>query len=357
MLPGIEDCAGAGMAFGDLVERYLDQRSAADDYKTDGGAVYVRKYCQALRPNFERFPVLNFCKPDGNQVLLSFRRELWDRGLSPRTVKNYLHQAVAVLRWASAQTPPLFPADLLPVVPAASRRGQKLNMPRFLSWTEADFRVLREHFADDVVATRRLGPSADYGDWVGRRRLALSLAFYTGMHAVDCLQARGAWLSVDMGRYWRHNSKSGTVIRPEPFDMPAQLRLDCEEELSWRGLNCWNAGAGPGDEGERVTCDWKAPSDMLARATKRLFPDGSRCGFTFPIARRSFVRELTIRGWRTHEVSAIMGHVDGKMVDEIYRHCNELGIVSPTRVPWSLASGPNGKPTRTGDVLPFSAVK
>ena len=88
----------------------------------------------------------------------------------------------------------------------------------------------------------------------------------------------------------------------------------------------------------------------------RLFPDKSRPDFTFRIARRSTVREYTLRGWRTEEIAAILGHVDTQMVSRIYRRMSELHLIAKVRTPWGIASGPDGAPTGTGKLLSFRSA-
>jgi hypothetical protein len=341
-LPGLT----GGATFRDLVGSYLDGR----DYATTGGASYVADCCRRIVADLGHFAVTDLAAPQGEAVLRSWRDRMWAAGLSNRTVNNHLHQFAAIWRWARTGGRRLVgeTADL----PTAIRQNQALSNPIFEFWTEADFRHFRAHLFDEAVRTGGLsrrcgGDAAGVADYIARRRLYLSLAFYTGAHVRDLDTWSADFLSVEMGRYERHNSKSARCVAPCWFDMPEQLQIDCAAELERRGG--WRAGelvaGGP----------WRQSTRTLAKATARLFPDGDRAPFTFRIARRSTVRELTLRGWPTHEIAAVLGHVDGRMVETIYRRCSELGIVSPVRVPWRCGSGPRGGPTQTGRILPFAA--
>jgi hypothetical protein len=124
--------------------------------------------------------------------------------------------------------------------------------------------------------------------------------------------------------------------------------LDCEAELERRSLPRFPIG-------EVVTGGpWHQPTRVLGPACDRLWPDGSRPRWTFQLARRSTVWEYTVRGWSTHEIATVLGHVDDRMIRDVYRRCCELGIISPVRVPWSVASGPHGGPSRMAPVLSFT---
>jgi hypothetical protein len=341
-LPGLEE---QGLLVSDLVGRYLDGR----DFDTEGGASYVAGLCRRLKKDFASLTVENLSGPAGEAVIRKWRDRLWAEGLSNKTCNNLLHQLAAILRWGRSGGRRL--TGDLPDMPSAVRRGQNLSVPVFEFWTEADFRVLRDKCFVAPEQRRGLsrwcgGDSDRIADYVARRKLYLSLAFYTGAHTGDLDRWRGEWMSVAMGRYERHNAKSARCVSPCWFDMPEQLLLDCRAEVERLGRE-WRPGelvaGGP----------WRGVSEVMARATRRIFPDGSRPVFTMRLARRSTVREYTLRGWRTHEVSAILGHVDNTMVQEIYRRVSELGLVSPVRVPWTIASGPRGEPTRTGKLIPF----
>jgi integrase len=348
-LPGI---GGPALTVGELISQYLDGR----DYDTAAGRLYVARYCAGIRKRLGRLPASALAGADGEVVLRKWRDELWKRPgllgkpMANQTVKNYLFQVLAVLRWVVARDRKLFP---WPLPRVGGEYGVKyvrpdtvLRKPIFDFFSEGDLRALRDGGFEDWRKYRRFGAGTE--DRIGQCRLVLSWAFYTGMHAGDCKRVVPEWFSLDMGRFWRHNTKSASSVDVEPFDMPEQLVLDCEEEQRRIGRS-WR-------EGEQVCGpEWRAPSDSINRACRRLGLKSKRGRpFSFPLARRSCVRELAIRGWRVHEIAAYLGHIDDDMVRTTYEHCSELGLVSPVRVAWRLGSGPGGRPTNTAPVLRFA---
>lgn len=340
LLPGIEN---PGMLVRELCDLYEEGR----DYDTDGGALYVHRYISRIKEDLGHLSVRQLAAPDGETVLRTWRDKLWERELANKTVRNFLTQMFAILRWGRSGGRRL--TGDLPEKPNAVRRGQTLAALVFDYWVEGDFRELRERFADEWVRMGRLPPDRAF-DIIAKRKLYLSFAFYTGMHTEDLNKLSADWVSVAMGRYERHNTKSARAVKPEWFDMPEQLQLDCEAELSRIGRD-WLPG--------ELICGgrWKAPCDSLTRAAKRLgLASAMGQGWQNKLARRSMVREYTIRGWRTHEISALLGHVDERMVQEVYRKCTELGLVSSVRVPWSRVSGPNGAPTQSARTFRLTAV-
>jgi hypothetical protein len=349
-LPGLDDpelCLSA------VIEKYLEDREG--DFGTDAGGQYVRDYCRRVAGELGHMRVAELTGQAGRTVVKEWRKRLWDRGLSNLTVHNYLHALRAILVWGADDRELCGPLPKWPKGGGA-RPGQTLRSPVFETWPEADFLHLRGHLFDECLrwgGLNKLCGSADaVAEYIARRQAWLSLAFYTGLHPFDLNRWRGDWLYLDAGRYERHNHKSASSVDPAPFDMPEQLRLDLCALLDHLGKSRFG-------ESEIVTCGhwpaWGEWSRTIAKAVPRLFPQGGRCRFTSQVARRSTIWEYTIRGWRTHEIAAIVGHVDTQMIDRIYRRCDALGLVSPVRVAWTVASGPGGRPTRTGKVIPFAA--
>jgi hypothetical protein len=228
--------------------------------------------------------------------------------------------------------------------------------PRWEHWTEQDFRLLRERWADRIIAKGKwsqwLGPDrARWEDEVAKRKLYLSVAYYTGMHTADLDRVPGEWLAWEVGRYRRENQKSARCIRPAIFDMPEQLRIDCEAEVRRLGRQ-W----GPSD----LVCGgpWPGGTKLCGRATLFLWPDERTrpAAFTFRLARRSTAWEYCVRGWPAEQIAEILGHVDRTMVDEVYRRCDQLGLISDRRLPWTVGSAPRGAPrTSRAKLLAFPA--
>lgn len=346
-LPGLEK---PGLRMLDLIDLYLDAR--ADDYDTDGGRDYVRDYCGYVREGLGHLAVEDMAGKLGTAALKAWRAIMWKDGWKGRSVRNAMNMALAILAWGQDDG-----RELTGPLPRRPKRfaptGQHLSEPRFETMTETDFRLFREHWADEGLHWGSIGKwcriwQIEPADYIARRKLHLSLAFYTGAHDEDLHTWRGEYLAVEQGRYERHNTKSARAVRPAWFDMPEQLQRDCEEELRRRGLPRF-------PEKEIVTGQrpWAGATRTLGDACDRLWPDHSRPRFTFQTARRSTVWEYTVRGWNAHEIATILGHVDETMVREVYRRCSELGIISPVRVPWTVASGPHGGPSALAPVLEF----
>jgi hypothetical protein len=345
-LPGLER---PGLLVRDLVEMYLDSRS--EDYETKGGRGYVEDYCGYVRAGLGHLPVEGMVGKLGTAALKEWRGVLWRKGWKGRSVRNVVNMAIAILSWGQEDE-----RELTGPLPKRPKRfaptGQPLGEPRFETMTEADFRTFRQHCFDEALHWGSLsklfsGDRAAIADYIARRQLYLSLAFYTGAHPEDLNTWRGEYLSVDVGRYERHNTKSAKAVAPVSLDMPEQLQIDCIDELRRRDLPRFPIGeviAGP---------PWRGATRTTSAVCRRLWTDGSRPAFTFQLARRSTVWEYTVRGWSTHEIATVLGHVDEKMVREVYRRCSQLGIISPVRVPWTCSSGPHGRPSAIAPVLAF----
>jgi hypothetical protein len=346
LLPGLER---PGLRMHDLVDLYLDAR--ADDHATKGGRAYVYDYAGFVRNGLGHLTVEDLAGKLGTAALKEWRGILWGKGWGGRSVRNALNMAMAILAWGQDDGREL--SGPLPRRPKRfAQTGKPMADPRFEVMTEVDFRSFREHWADEGLHWGSLAKwcaiwRVPVQDYVASRRLYLSLAFYTGAHPEDLNAWKGEDLSVDVGRYTRHNTKSARCVRPAPLDMPEQLQLDCEAELRRRGILRF-----PPDE-LVAGGPWVRPCRSLGQMCARLWPDGSRPRWTFQLARRSCVWEYTVRGWSAHEISIVLGHVDDRMVQEVYRRCSQLGIISPVRVPWAVASGPHGGPSRMAPVLPF----
>jgi|WetSurMetagenome_2_1015567.scaffolds.fasta_scaffold03424_2 hypothetical protein len=352
-LPGIE---APGLTMGrrsdgtpGLVDFYLDARKL-EGYDSDGGEEHVVSCCRRVAKAIGHLSVEELAGDTGSAALERWKAKMWQAGLAHATVRNLLHQAIAVLRWGRTGQRRL--TGILPDCPRYIRQGKVLRQIVYDTLPEADFRTFRTRCFEQGMRQLEGCYTVDGAvDFIARRQLALSFSFYTGAHFDDADGLRGCYLSVDVGRYERHNTKSQKCVGPSPFDMPEQLQLDCEAELRRRDLPRF-----PPDElvtrGRWGT--WHHATRTFAAVVSRLWPDGSRCVPTFPVLRRSTVWEYTVRGWRTHEIAEILGHVDERMIQNVYRRCSMLGLISASRVPWTLRSGPRGEPTRTGDVVRFA---
>lgn len=337
MLPGLER---PGLTVRELALMYEESRDPDS---------YVRDYCKFVRAGIGHLAVESMAGKLGTAALRAWRDDLRDRRKwSPRTIRNALNMALAILAWGQDDG-----RELTGQLPKKPKHGP-LPPPIFRTLPEADFRHLRAHLFDEAIHWGTLGRfcarvGCTVEDYIARRQLMLSFGFYTGAHPEDANTLRGEYLSVDVGRYERHNTKSSRVVGPDVFDMPEQLQIDCAEELRRRDLPRF-----PPDEIVTGPWPWRQSSRVLAAACVRLWPDGPARFADFRTLRRSCVWEYTVRGWRTHEIAAIVGHVDETMIRTVYRRCTQLGLVSETRKPWNLGTGPRGEPTRTGQILRFA---
>jgi integrase len=184
--------------------------------------------------------------------------------------------------------------------------------------------------------------------YVAQRKLGLSVAYYTGMHTLDVWDFRGGDVGLDIGRYVRRNSKSAGCIRPEAFDMPEGLRRDLEAERARLGRDF---GA------DELICGgpWgMGQSNCLERACRLAHLPRANLRTTF---RHSTVYNYLLCGWSERDVADILGHVDQRMIREVYRHLSVTAVRSPVRVPWTyenVTSMPwRSRPRSAGQVLPF----
>lgn len=348
-LPGLGEPANtAGVPLASVIAQYTTLRSYAGNSRA--GAAWVHRICRAIAADLGTLPIAAFGNTvDGQTIVCTWQQKLWDRGLSGHTCKGYLSVLFAVLTWARGKG--LLAA--IPDNPGGCRPGEVAYTPIWEHWTEGDFRILRERWAEDALRRGRwrqhLGPDrATWIDCVARRSLYLSLGYYTGMHTADLDRVPSDWLSWEVGRYRRENSKSARCVRPAVFDMPEQLQRDCAAEVERLGR--------PWYQGELVAGGpWPGSTEVLARACRRIWPENRPPLWTFRLARRSTAWEYCIRGWSAEQIAEILGHVDRTMVDEVYRRCDELGIISDRRLPWTIGSAPRGEPrTARAKLLPFA---
>lgn len=354
-LPGLGGKPGVTLA--DAILTYVDGR----DYDRDSSEVYVRGLCGRISRQLGHLSLGDLDGRAGNLILLRWVESLRDgkahglkKPLGPHTVQNYLKQLMAVLRDA-------LDAGQVRALPREPRRlGEKAGpvyIPQYEHWVEADFRKLREGWGEWVMRmnawTRFLGHDREvWKDFIAKRSLYLSIAYYTGLHTADLDRVPAEWLSWEVGRYRRENTKSAACVRPAVFDMPEQLQADCAEEAR----RCHDLGKPWRPEDLVCGGVWSRPYDVLWTVCKRIWPEERTrpVRWNFRLARRSTAWEYCIRGWQAEQIAEILGHVDRKMVDEVYRRCDQLGLISPVRLPWKIGTAPRGQArTSSAKVLDF----
>jgi integrase len=319
---------GAPVYVGALLDRwYMEKR-----YGSAGAARYGKTYTRVVRCELGEYKLTDFAPPAGNARLAAYVGSLIANGNAGRTIRNKLSTIEQALRlavergWLAAM--PLHPRELPQKAP-----------PSFHWITDKMFRALRSEVlrcASFSQLRRSIGKKPTTDDlalYVERRRMYLSWLFYTGCHHHDADHATADWLFLDGRAYIRHNNKSAACVPDEQFEMPEPLYEDLRalERLQGR----------PFYPGESFTGGpWLNVSRALQDAAKALqFPHGVNPS----ILRRSYAREMILRGYTIQEVSDRMGHADQRMLIEIYHRTPRPSGHPRSR--WTLqSSAPTGAP-------------
>lgn len=314
----------------------LDAWQAGKRVDSAGSASYVKLYARLVRADLASYQLSSFAPPEGNQRLIAYVGELERRQLSGRTVRNRVSIVEQVLRHAAGlgwiASPPLHPR----MPPKAA--------PIFRWLTEAMFRSLRAEVYKGVslAEMRRAAveTDAELELFVARRRMYLSWLFYTGVHHYDADHATADWLFIDGRAYIRHNNKSARCVQDEQFEMPEPLYADLRELEALQGRPFFPAESFTGGP-------WPECSRVMQKAAVRLkFPHGANPS----ILRRSYAREMYLRGYTVREVADRMGHADERMLKEIYvRTPRGEGRVKSRWITPSAA--PGGSPSGMAVVL------
>lgn len=313
----------------------IDRWAAEKRYDREGSARYGKTYTRLVRSDLGGYSLAEFMPPQGNGRLAGYVRALEARELSGRTIRNYLSIIEQALRFA-VERGWLVQAPLHPRLPPKA--------PPVFRWlTHQMFRALRaeifrgvslnEMQRTGVADAHQLALHVEY------RRIYLSWIFYTGAHHHDADTATTDWLFLDGEAYIRHNNKSSRVVQDEQFEMPLFLLDDLRalEKLLGR----------PFYPGESFTGGpWPECARVMQKAAKRLkFPHGANPS----ILRRSYAREMYLRGYTVREVADRMGHVDERMLTEIYVRTPRGGGRVKSRWDRTLAVG--GLPSGLAQIL------
>ena len=300
----------------------LEACGKARRFRTVAGKCYWWNHARAVRRGLGAYRLESFAPPEGNARLRAYVAELERRGQAGRTIRNRLTIAVEVLHHAVAEGW----LRAMPALPDASRLPPKAA-PVFLYVTEAQFREWRARLLAGLTVgeahrIRGVRTADDVRVYVERRRFFVSWCFYTGAHAYDAAHVQGGDLLLDFGAYIRRNHKSARCIEPRRYMMPPPLLEDVRalcEVVGRPPLLDEELGGGPWPNG---------PKTLNATAAALGFPHG----VTAKVLRRSFVREMAIRGVPDQDVADMLGHADTRMIREIYRGCAPQGAL--TASPW-----------------------
>ena len=259
---------GAAMAY----------RQRAQPAATPGGQKWRDQYLRAVVSELGGERLSAFAPPGGNVRLNQYFLRLRERGFSPKTIRGRLSLLGQVLRDAAVhgELPGL---PLMPRVAGCALRS--VEYPRI---AERDLRAIM----NQVTV---------------QRRTYLSVGFYLGLHtadietfSIDCLLSGDAWI--------RRNTKSRSVPDAQ-FPLPRACAADLDLAVSELGSDPLRGLTGG---------PWSHRDEQLGPICREL-------GVVVPcgrILRRSCVWELASRGWSERECAEYLGHVDQRMVREVY---------------------------------------
>ena len=304
----------------------LDLWQPTHEAATLGGEKYVRQYASTVRTELGNVPLADFAGRTGTLRLQLYRDELGVKGLCPKTRHNRLSLVGQVLRFTVGEG--LLAG--LPVMPRARMQGEKAIAPVFDYIDEATFRALRAFIytveRNWAGTAASLWPAAKFPTlsaagrlerlkiYIEARRLYLSVGYYTGMRTVDLDGTIGADFSPDFGRHRRRSSKTANTTKDSWLDSPEQLSLDVKAARLAMGGK-FNASAS-------VTGGtWLNVAVTMRDAQTAL---GMTVSPTPRILRRSFVRQLALRGWPLNRVREHLGHsAESAMLLSVYQDCPE----------------------------------
>ena len=304
---------GAPVLFAGALDRWQETKR----YDTDGGKAWGDKYARLIRRELGAYRLGEFAPPAGTDRMRSYVESLERQKRSGRTIRNRVFPAMQVLRFALER-------GWLPALPLLPRLPAKAA-PVLLYITEAMFRQLRA-----AIFPKGTPPSVATAEEIARRRLYLSWEFYTGVHTIDADCMTADLLFLDGRAYVRHNNKSAQHVEDQQFEMPDPLYEDFRELEALLGR--------PFYPGEAVTGGpWPHAARVMGSAARRLrFPHPVNPR----ILRRSYVREMVLKGYEVQEIADRMGHVDIKMVREIYNSMPRPGGHPRSR--WTLSPSTGG---------------
>lgn len=304
---------------------------------TKGGLRYVDEYIRAIVRELGHLDVAAFEPPHGTELWADYTAQCKQRGLSVKSRSNRNNMLLQLLQFCQGRGWLV----AIPGEPEARLPGDPpRNAPDWQWLTETDFREVRarihENWQDGnagsafraMAKRRKVHPEA----LRAQLRLYLSVAFYAGLHTSDLDGLLSDHLSWQMGTYLRVNSKSAHCIPVRAFDMPEQLQLDCAEEIA-RLQRHWYAG--------EPVCGgaWDNNTREITRIVKRMGGEveGLPVPLNFRVLRRSTAYHYCLLGWDEREVSEVLGHVDQRMIREVYLRV-PVSLRSSAKLDWTNAN-------------------
>lgn len=316
----------AAVTFGYACDKFEPEKARARE-RTEGGKAYVAQYLKAIRAELGHVDVAAFEPPHGTTLLENYRNELADRGFGAKTRRNRVFMVQQILTFCQERGWLL----RMPKRPRACVDGERLNDPEYHWITETDFRLLRAELYRGGASCLRgeIRDPAEREHYPHRRRLYLSVGFYTGMHTADLDRLTGEHLAWQLGTFLRSNQKSHRAVPERRFMMPEQLQLDCAAEVKRLG-RMWRP--------DELVCggEWNKPTTRLIKAGKRL-PEPLDVPPTLRVMRRSCAYHLCLLGWSERDVAEYLGHVDQTMIRAVYARV-PVELRSPVKLPWTNAN-------------------
>jgi integrase len=307
----------------------LDAWQRAKRYDTEGGKEWGDKYTKLLRRELGDYRLSEFAPPVGSARLAAYVDELRRRELSGRTIRNRVFLARQVMLFAVER-------GWLPAAPTLPRMPPRAA-PVFRWLTEAMFRALRS-----AIFPPGTPPAVATAEIIARRRVYLSWLFYTGVHTADADTFSADQLFLEGRQYIRHNAKAAGGVDDEQFEMPEPLYCDLMELQGLVGRPFFPAEPVSGGP-------WPHVARVMGAAALRLgFPHGANPR----ILRRSYAREMVLRGYTVREIADRMGHTDERMLNEIYKRTPRPAGQVKSR--WQLADVGPGTHSGMARVLQIS---
>lgn len=321
--PGAQLELGARNApelFSDALDAWVAERT----YDTTAGERGAKQVITAVRRDFGAYRLAEFADPvEGRARLLAWLRSV--ASLSGVTVRWRLSVVFNVFRLCVERgwlrIAPTLPDDYsLPKI--ARSKFEYTDNPTFRAARAECFRG---------ASGRTLACAEATGESVAiyceRRRVGYSIVMYTGLHPRDVFGDDAdferdhpdefvpgftdAHCSLDFGIYVRENSKSAGCVPVEQFPMPEWLIHDLRGLLALLERAAFLPG-------ERIAGGaWAHPERVLKEAARRLKLSPG-FAMTPRLLRKTFAREMFKRGKTVKQVADMMGHVDTRMLEEIY---------------------------------------
>jgi hypothetical protein len=304
LLPGVE-----GRTLEATVAGFLKEKK----WSSVGGERWTRETCDLLLKEKELGGRhLHELTVD---LLWEYRDKTRER-VGAKAMQSRLIVLKQVLTWASQ--PPRKWLAYVPPMPSPKRDGEPDEVIRnaLTKWIdEGTFRAARARIYEHQTARNGIAVelreaglpchAAAVRDVIERRRLYMSFGFYTGMRRHDLDEIDDAYLSPDVGCYFRHGRKTGVDIAAESICAP--FLADIAAELRRLGR--------PFRAGEKIAGGpWKNSCRVIETACKHAEVEK----FNLMDCRRSFVYHKALAGVPEGKLVNLMGHKDSRMIHSVY---------------------------------------